>query len=325
MHKWWKMCAMLAVVIVGSVSLPVAVRQLRPVTRRPLEGVKLADTSYREVRFRNADQGIELAGMLLVPEGDGPFPAAVIIHGSGTSQRDNTWYLTLSAYLQQNGIAVLLPDKRGSERSQGDWRTASFENLAGDTVAAIECLKQDAEVAVTKIGIIGMSQGGHIAPLVADRSSDVAFVVNVVGGAVPMREALLYEENHNLRQLGLLPGVSNVVAYLSTWHLVHVKQKEFWDAISGYDPLPYWRKIEVPALALYGQDDTNVDAAVNADRLRSLHKPNIEVEVYSGSGHALEDPEGKGDRIFRADALQRIRDFICEAQASSVEVHAGGQ
>ncbi|MGD9723461.1 MAG: alpha/beta hydrolase family protein [Pirellulales bacterium] len=281
-----------------------------------MEGVKLADTSYREVRFHNSGQGIELAGMLLVPEGDGPFPAAVIIHGSGTSQRDNTWYLTLSGYLQQNGIVVLLPDKRGSEQSKGDWRTASFPDLAGDAAAAVEFLEQQDQVAITQTGVIGMSQGGHIAPLVPDRSDKVAFVVSVVGGAVPMRQALLYEENHNLRQLGLLPGVSNAVAYLSAWHLVHVKQKEFWDAISGYDPLPYWRKIEVPALALYGQEDTNVDAAVNAARLRSLHKPNIEVEVYSGSGHALEDPEGKGDRIFRADALQRIRDFIREVRAS---------
>jgi pimeloyl-ACP methyl ester carboxylesterase len=153
----------------------------------------------------------------------------------------------------------------------------------------------------------------------------VAFVVNVVGGAVPMREALLYEENHNLRQLGLLPGVSNAVAYLSTWYLTHVKQKEFWDAVSGYDPLPYWGKIGVPALVLYGQDDTNVDTAVNAARLRSLHKPNIEVEVYSCSGHALEDPEGKGNRVFRADALQRIRDFIRGVQIWNVEDRSGGQ
>ena len=248
--------------------------------------------------------------MLLPPEGDGPYPAAVIIHGSGTSRRDSPWYLTLSTYLQQNGVVVLLPDKRGSEQSQGDWRTSSFEDLAGDTTAAIEFLKQQDEVAVSEIGIIGMSQGGHIAPLVADRSRDVAFVVNVVGGAVPMRQALLFEENHNLRHLGLLPGISNVVAFLSTSYLVHVGQKDFWDAIGDYDPLPYWQKLQVPALSLYGREDTNVDALENAVRLRLLGKSNIEVDVYEGSGHALEAPEGKGNRIFREDALRRIRDFI---------------
>ena len=71
--------------------------------------------------------------MLFLPEGNGPFPAAVIIHGSGTSDRDNLWPLTLTQYLRESGIAVLLPDKRGSEKSEGDWRTSSFQDLAGDT------------------------------------------------------------------------------------------------------------------------------------------------------------------------------------------------
>jgi dienelactone hydrolase len=317
MRRKRKTIAVLAAALLGVLVAPVIVRAFRPVTHRPLEGVRLADTSYREVRFRNASQNIELAGLLLAPQGEGPFPAVVIIHGSGTSQRDNPWYLTLCAYLQHNGVLVLLPDKRGSEQSQGTWRTSSFEDLAGDTVAAVEFLKQQDEVPLSKIGIIGMSQGGHIAPLVAERSSDVAFVINVVGGAVPMRQALVYEENHNLRQLGLLPGISNVVAHLSTTYLVHVKQKEFWDAISGYDPLPHWRKLKVPALALYGQDDTNVDAPLNAAKLRALAKSNIEVEIYRGSGHALEDPEGAGNRIFRADALQRVLDFIRQADSAT--------
>ncbi len=315
MRKRWKVIAVSLAVFLGLLVLPVAVRQLWPVARRPLHGVTLSATRYRDVTFRNPTQDIELAGMLLVPEGDGPFPAAVIIHGSGTSKRDNAWYLTLATYLQQQGIVVLLPDKRGSEQSQGDWRTASFEDLAGDALAAVDFLKTQEDVAVSQIGIIGMSQGGHIAPLAADRSRDVAFVVNVVGGAVPMRQALFYEENHNLRQLGLLPGISNAVAYLSTAHLVHVSQKEFWDAIGDFDPLPYWRKLEAPALVLYGQNDTNVDASANAGRLRSLRKANIEIEIFDGSGHALEDPEGQGERIFREDALRRIRDFVRAAQA----------
>ncbi len=317
MRKRWKWYAAIAAALVGIVVLPVALRQIWPVARRPLEGVRLAETNYREVQFRNASAGIDLAGMLLVPAGDGPFPAAVIIHGSGTSRRDNAWYLTLSNYLQQNGVVVLLPDKRGSEQSQGDWHTSSLEDLAADTIAAIEFLKQQDEVAISEIGIIGMSQGGHIAPLAADRSPDVAFVVSVVGGAGPLRQALQFEENHNLRQMGFLPGVSNVVAYLSTSYLVNVGQKDFWNAIGDVDPLPYWQKLEVPALALYGSEDTNTDTAKNAARLRSLKKPNLEVVVYDDSGHALEDPPGQGNRIFREDALRKIRDFIQAATKST--------
>jgi dienelactone hydrolase len=309
--RWrWKYLGLVVAVLLGLIVVPVAVRQLRPVAHRSLQGVSLVETRYRDVRFHNSKHGLDLTGMLFVPEGDGPFPAAVIIHGSGTSKRDNSWYLTLASYLQRNGVVVLLPDKRGSEQSSGNWRTASFDDLAGDTVAAIDFLKTRSDMQISRIGIVGMSQGGHIAPLVADRSPDVEFVVNVVGSVVPMRDALLYEENHNLRQLGLLPGISNAVAYLSTAYLVNVSQKEFWTAIDGYDPLPYWRTLEVPALAVYGRDDTNVDALTNANLLRSLGKPNIEVLIYDGSGHAVEAPPTKGNRIFRDDALQRIRDFI---------------
>jgi len=316
MNRRWKILGIAAAALAALVAIvvvPVAIRQLHPVARRPLSGVSLADTTYREVQFRNDSAGLALAGMLLVPPGEGPFPAAVIIHGSGTSVRDNTWYLTLANYLQQQGVVVLLPDKRGSERSQGNWRTSSFQDLAVDTVAAVDFLKRQREVPISKIGIIGMSQGGHIAPLAATRSPDVAYVVSVVGGSVPMREALVFEENHNLRQLGLLPGISNAAAYLSTTYLVRVSQKDFWNAIDGCDPLPYWRKLDVPALALYGRDDTNVDAERNAGLLRSLDKQNLAVEIYDGSGHALEDPAGQGDRVFRADALERIRDFIRSA------------
>lgn len=115
----------LAVVVMGVFVLPVVVAQLRAPDSRPLEGVRLADVTFTDVRFRNAAQGIELGGMLFVPHGEGAFPAAVIIHGSGTSQRDSYWYLTLTRYLQESGIVVLLPDKRGSEASEGDWRGAN--------------------------------------------------------------------------------------------------------------------------------------------------------------------------------------------------------
>jgi predicted peptidase len=78
---------LVGVLILAIVSLLLA--QLRQPTQRSLTAVALQDTAYREVTFWNPEQDLELAGMLFVPEGEGPFPAAVIIHGSGTSRRDN--------------------------------------------------------------------------------------------------------------------------------------------------------------------------------------------------------------------------------------------
>lgn len=306
--KFRRISVLLAIVIlfVG----PVLITQATNPEGRRFQGVVLEDTQYTEIKFQNTVQHIDLGGMLFVPSGQDPFPAVVVIHGSGTSTRNSRWYLTFTQYLQENGVVVLLPDKRGSEKSQGDWRSADFEELATDTLAAIRYLKNQDKVAISRIGIAGMSQGGWIAPIVANQSSDVAFLVNFVGAAVTPQEQLRYEENHNLRQLGFLPGISNFVALMSTAYIKHVGQKEFWDAIGDFDPLPYWKQLTVDAFVLYGREDTNVPSAESAEKLRALKNPRVEVKMYDGSGHALADPVDLGDSIIREDALEDITDFI---------------
>jgi len=296
--------------------VPVVVTQLTKPKSRSFDFVRLEDTDYQEIHFQNTTQDLKLAGMLFVPEGDGPFPAAVIIHGSGTSSRNNGWYLTLTQSLQENGVVVLLPDKRGSEQSEGDWRTASFVDLATDTLAAVSFLKSQDEVAVSNIGIIGMSQGGHFAPLVATESPDVTFLVNVVGGALPKHDQLVYEGTHNLSEIGFLPGLSDLLAYPSSWMIINLRQKVFWDSIGNFDAIPYWQRLSIESLVLYGELDTNVPSSESAEILRSLGKPNIDVRIYKGSGHALESPTGEGNSIFREDALRDIRDFVLSATAS---------
>ena len=312
-RRRWKMAA-LAATVVAVVFIPVLVRQLLPSEQRHLERVALADTRHAEIAFQNRTQDLALAGLLFVPEGAGPFPAAVVIHGSGTSRRDKLgWYLTLTKYLQDSGIVVLLPDKRGSEKSEGDWRTASFEDLATDTRAAIEYLRTQRSVPLSGIGVIGMSQGGWIAPIVASQESDLAFLVSMVGPMVTPREQLLYEENHNLRQLGFLPGISNVLAYIGAANVRYLAQPQLYKLIVDYDPLLYWGRISVDSLALFGTDDTNVLSAESIRRLESLRNPHVRVKVYEGSGHALESPLGHGNSIIRNDALEDISVFIRDA------------
>lgn len=304
-------------IVVGILVVPVVLAQVDWGERRSFTGVRLSEARFEEVTFPNRQHRIQLAGMLFRPNGEGPFPAAVVIQGSGTSRRDNAWYLTLTTYLQEHGIVVLLPDKRGSEQSEGDWRTASFDDLATDALAAVAYLSRQDLVEISHIGVIGMSQGGHIVPIVADRSADIAFVVNVVGAAVPMHELLVYEENHNLREWGVLPGLSDALAHLSS-RMVRQRAHTFWDAVGNFDALPYWRSLSTDALVLYGEHDTNVPSTKSAELLRSLGKPNIDVRIYDGSGHALEDPPGKGNSIFRTDALEDIRDFIRSSYAGNL-------
>lgn len=301
----WVVMAISAVVVI-----PPAVGLAFPEDSRRFEAVELEETTYVEVSFQNRRQNIGLAGMLFKPAGEGPFPAAVIIQGSGTSRRGNGWYLTVADHLQKHGIVVLLPDKRGSEHSEGDWRSASFEDLATDAQAALSFLTSQDEVEISTMGVVGMSQGGRIAPLVADENTNVSWLVGVAGGAVPAFEALRYEETHNLREMGFLPGVSDVLAYPSTWVLITVTASDFWKAVGNFDPTPYWASVSQPALVIYGEEDTNAPTEASVEHLERLGNPEIEISVYEGSGHAVEDPIGQGSSIFRRDALDEITEFI---------------
>lgn len=289
---------------------PIIVSRFNQPERRVYESPEPDESRYREVSFYNERAGLRLAGLLFLPEGEVPFPAAVIIHGSGDSHRENRWYLTLTHYLQDSGIAVLLPDKRGSVKSEGDWRTSSMQELAGDSVAALEFLREEHADRISIRGVVGLSQGGWIAPIVAGETEEADFVVSMVGATIPAHQLLIFEETNNLRQAGFLPGVADLIAHLSTTYLRNVSQREFWDAIGNFDPLPYWQSLTIPALALFGGDDTNVPAEQSAELLRGLNRPNIDVMIFEGSGHALQDPPGRGKDYIRAEALQAISDFV---------------
>jgi uncharacterized protein len=301
----------LSVFLLGVLVIPVLTAQLKETEKRDFHGKRLNELNFTETKFKNEEQNLSLAGLLFFPPGEGPFPAVVIIHGSGTSQRDNMWYLTLADYLQKNGMLVLLPDKRGSEKSEGNWRTASFEDLATDAIAAVSYLKSQHNVENSKIGVIGMSQGGQIAPIAASKCPDINFVVNVVGGALPMHEQFIYEEKNNLREIGFLPLVSNSLARLTTFYHINIgNNKHFWKTIGNYDAIDYWKKMNVEALIMYGENDTNTPSHESAERLKSMDKSNIDIIIYNDSGHALEEPIHVGKSIFRKDALTDIKEFI---------------
>ena len=217
--------------------------------------------------------------------------------------------------LPRTPVAVLLPDKRGSESSAGDWRTSSFEDLATDTLAAIEFVETQTLAPVSDVGIVGMSQGGWIAPIVARDTDDLDFIVSMVGSAVTPKEQLLFEEDHNLRQMGFLPGVSYVIALISTQYLRHVVMPEIYDAVGDYDPIPLWGRVDIPVLAILGSDDTNVPSAESAARLEALGNDAIQVVIYEGSGHAVQDPPGQGGRLIRTEALNAIGSFILDSSA----------
>ncbi len=145
----------------------------------------------------------ELAAELLLPDRQPPLAGAVVLQGSGVSDRSNAWSRAIAEELARAGLAVLLTDKRGCGASGGDWRTVGFEELADDALAGVAFLASLPEVDPGRIGLVGLSQGGWVAPLAAARSPEVAFVVDVSGAAVGYVEQSFFEMANTVRQEGL--------------------------------------------------------------------------------------------------------------------------
>lgn len=270
-------------------------------------GVQLSDLEYSEHLFKNASSNIDLAAMLFTPKGKGPFPIAVFIQGSGYSSRNNVWYLKIVKHLNDQGIAVFLPDKRGSEKSEGEWKGVSIEELATDTESAIKYIKELQDSSISKIGIIGISQGGWIAPVVASRTDSLSFIANISGTLATAEFQLNFEEANNIAQYtyGFLAKA------ISKLTVKNLKKKESIAALIYFDPLPYWKQIKTPhAFIAYGGNDTNcpVDkslAIIDAEGLKGL-----QVSVYPDGRHAiLNDSKTAISEVF----LKELTDFILQS------------
>lgn len=143
----------------------------------------------KEVKFENSKQVATLAGTLTVPSGEGPFPVAIMISGSGASDRDESFFghkpfMVIADDLTRQGIAVLRFDDRGRGESTGEYSGATSADLATDVEAGIEFLKKHPKIDVDKIGLIGHSEGGLIAPMIAAERDDVHFIVLLAGPGV---------------------------------------------------------------------------------------------------------------------------------------------
>ena len=161
-----------------------------------------------EVTFANGD--IVLAGEVTLPDGDGPHPAVVLISGSGDQLRDSELagfkvFAVLADALAEVGIASLRYDDRGVGGSSGDGLEATIEDRAADVAAAVELLGSRVDIDPGNIGLVGHSEGGIVAPLVASQSGDVAFVVLLAAPAVPGAELLVTQQLDLLTLAGTPP------------------------------------------------------------------------------------------------------------------------
>jgi pimeloyl-ACP methyl ester carboxylesterase len=166
---------------------------------RPQEPAKPYPYYEEEVSFENRDDSVTLAGTLTLPQRNGVFPAVVLISGSGAHDRNEEImghkpFLVLADYLTRNGIAVLRFDDRGTAASTGNFATATTYDFSKDVEAAVRYLQYRKEIHKKKIGLIGHSEGGSVAPMVAARNKNVAFIVLLAGTGVRGDQILLMQQ-----------------------------------------------------------------------------------------------------------------------------------
>ncbi len=164
--------------------------------KRPQEPKEPFPYDQTEVKFENKQAGITLAGTLTTPRENGPSPAVILISGSGPQDRNETIFnhkpfRVIADYLTRQGIAVLRYDDRGVGASTGDFKTAITPDFASDVQSGIEFLKTNPKINSQKIGLIGHSEGGLVAPLVASQSKEVAFIILLAAPGL-VGEKLLY-------------------------------------------------------------------------------------------------------------------------------------
>jgi len=156
--------------------------KLEETTKRPQEPVKPYPYNEEEVVFKNKEANVSLSGTLTLPRANGKFPVVILISGSGPQDRDETFanhkpFWILADYLTRKGIAVLRYDDRGFGKSTGNFSNATTKDFSTDVISAVNYLKSRTDIDLNNIGLIGHSEGGIIAPLAANQTNDVSFIV----------------------------------------------------------------------------------------------------------------------------------------------------
>ncbi len=205
-----------------------------------------------EVKFTKGPDTI--AGTLLIPEGAGPFPAVVFLHGSEAGSRKMPHYHRAAENLVREGIAVLITDKRGVGDSTGTYvETPDMKVPAEDTAAKVEYLAGRKEIDARHIGVMGWSQGGWVGPLAATMSPKIAFVITVSGPAVSIQDQVIHQRGQELLDAGFSQkDVDEIAAFRrQLW--------KYYGTGKGYDELVPIAEAEKakPWFAKIGADGSN--------------------------------------------------------------------
>lgn len=198
----------------GGVSIPlklVLVESASGQTARPQTPQKPYPYFSKEVLIENTTDSISLAGTLTLPDSIGKYPVAILISGSGPQDRDETIFghkpfLVLADYLTKNGLGILRFDDRGVGKSTGNFHNATTADFASDVKSCMQFLKTQKNMFSNKIGLIGHSEGGIVATMIAANNKDISFVVLMAGSGISGEE-IIYAQTEKMYQDLSIPDI----------------------------------------------------------------------------------------------------------------------
>jgi hypothetical protein len=299
----------------------------RPQTPKPPFPYKV-----EEVTFASKADGVTMGGTLTIPEGAGPHPAVILISGSGAQDRDETIFnhkpfLVLADHLTRRGIAVLRYDDRGVGKSNGDRAEATSVDFSEDAEGGLDFLAKRKDIDAKRIGFVGHSEGGMIAPMIAVRRPETAFIVLMAGSGVD-GEQVLYEQGQAVwkaqgagaealaAQKAIQVKMFGILRAERDPEAAAVKLKEvlggspaveqsiksvnsmWFRYFLTYNPRPVMERVKCPVLALNGSLDTQVVAAQNLpaieEALKSGGNKDFETVLLPGLNHLMQTAKTGG-------------------------------
>lgn len=298
--------------------------------RRPQDPVRPYPYKEEDVLFVNETAGVILGGTLTYPEGEGVFPAVLLVTGSGPQDRNEEIFnhrpfLVIADYLTRKGFAVLRYDDRGTRQSTGDFDSATTLDFAGDALAGIEYLVNLPMVDKKHIGVIGHSEGGLIAPMLAVSTKLVSFIVMLAGPGLPGDELLLLQNRAIMLAAGQSPAqveqanginkdVYTIIIHEKDLNTAGARVREYLERLKlpqgqlnavlgqvltpwyrtylSYDPGPVLAKVTVPVLALNGGKDLQIPPMENLAALKKAFteggNTNVTLKVAEGLNHLFQ-------------------------------------
>jgi fermentation-respiration switch protein FrsA (DUF1100 family) len=315
----------------GAASLPLVLTRAASAAEpagpaRPQTPVPPFPYAAEDVTFPNPGAGIVLAGTMTLPAGAGPFPAVVLLTGSGAQDRDETIFdhrpfAVWADALTRRGVAVLRYDDRGIGGSGGGGPDETSEDFAGDAAAAVRWLQGRPEIDPARVGLMGHSEGGLVAPLAVSEGTPAAFVVMIAGQAVSGAEIVTEQAARLAAASGQTPEQTAEVRRIQSEVMAAVVRNKddpaaasraveavltaagqsaqqaqdaarqlaspWYRWFASHDPAPALAALDIPLLAVYGGKDLQVPADQNAEALRRI-RPEAEIVVLPGLNHLMQ-------------------------------------